>query len=163
MPDLSTLAGVLITKLFGKSYVPLASLPVAVIGQDPNGNPQALLVAADGTLAVTTETVADVTEVRSTALEASHVLKATPGKLKQFSAFSSAAGYLLLMNSATVPADGAVPLLYPPIPIAAGQIVVLDLPTPLVASTGIAACISSTGSFTKTVGGATCAFYAQVI
>lgn len=102
-----------------------------------------------------------VTEVRSTALEASKIIKASPGQLCSLAVFSNAAGFILLMNSATLPANGAVSLLYPPIPIAADQIVVLDLPRPLVASTGIVACISSTGSFTKTIGGSTCAFYAQ--
>lgn len=105
-----------------------------------------------------------VTQVVSTALEASHVLKASAGQLVQFSVFNSSgsAQFVLLMNSATVPANGAVTLLYPPIPVAAGALVVLDLPAPLVASTGIAVSNSSTGSFTKTLGAADCVFYAQV-
>lgn len=104
-----------------------------------------------------------VTEVRSTALEASKVLLAGAGQLVQLSVFNSGpAQFLLLMNSATVPANGAVSLLFPPIPIPAATLLVLDLPAPLVASTGIAISNSSTGSFTKTIGAADCVFYAQV-
>ncbi len=105
-----------------------------------------------------------VTQVVSTALEASHVLKASAGQLVQLSVFNSKASaqYILVMNSATLPGDGAVTLLYPPIPIGAASLLVLDLPAPLVASTGITVCNSSTGSFTKTIGSADCAFYAQV-
>lgn len=104
-----------------------------------------------------------VTQVISTALEASKVLKAEPGQLVQLSVFNSgAAQFLLLMNATTLPADGAVSLLFPPIPIAAASLLVLDLPAPLVASTGIVICNSSTGSFTKTIGSANCAFYAQI-
>lgn len=105
-----------------------------------------------------------VTQVMDAALAASKVLKNAAGQLVQLSVFNSKASaqYILLMNSATVPADGAVSLLYPPIPIAAVTILVLDFPAPLVASTGIAVCNSSTGSFTKTIGSADCVFFAQV-
>ena len=104
-----------------------------------------------------------VTQVVSTAFETSKVLKASAGQLVQLTVFNSgAAQFILLMNSATVPADGAVTLLFPPIPIAAASILVLDLPAPIVASVGIAVSNSSTGTFTKTIGAADCAFYAQV-
>lgn len=105
-----------------------------------------------------------VTQVISTALEASHVLKASAGQLVELAVFNSKASsqFILLMNSTTVPGDGAVTLLYPPIPIGAASLLVLDLPYPLVASTGISISNSSTGSFTKTLGGADCAFFAQV-
>jgi hypothetical protein len=105
------------------------------------------------------------TQIMSTALETSHVLKASAGNLVELSIFNSKASsqFILVMNSTTVPADGAVALLYPPIPIAAASLVVLDIPYPLVASTGIAVCNSSTGSFTKTIGSADCAFFAEVI
>ena len=105
-----------------------------------------------------------VTQVLSTALEASHILSAAPGQLVQLSVFNSksSAQFILLMNAASLPADGAVTLLYPPIPIAANSLLVLDMPAPLVASAGIVVCNSSTGSFTKTIGSADCAFYAQV-
>jgi hypothetical protein len=127
-----------------------------------------LLAAAIGTALTPSTTVftiqrSAVTQVVSTALEASHILKASAGQLCQLSIFNSgAAQFILLMNSATLPANGAVTLLFPPIPIAAASIFVLDLPAPLVASTGIVVCNSSTGTFTKTIGGTDCAFYAQV-
>ena len=105
-----------------------------------------------------------VTQVISTALEASHVLKASAGQLVQLAVFNSKATsqYILILNSATLTADGAVTLLYPPIPILGASLLVLDLPAPVVASNGITVCNSSTGSFTKTIGSADCAFYAQV-
>lgn len=105
-----------------------------------------------------------VTQVVSTALEASHVLKAGAGQLVQLAVFNSAvsAQFILIMNSTTVPANGAVTLLYPPIPIAAGTLIVLDFAAPLVASTGISVSNSSTGTFTKTIGSADCAFFAQI-
>lgn len=104
------------------------------------------------------------TKVISTALEASHILKASAGQLVSLAVFNSktSAQYILLLNSATLTADGAVTLLYPPIPIAANSLLVLDLPSPLVASAGIVVCNSSTGSFTKTIGSNDCCFYAQV-
>lgn len=105
-----------------------------------------------------------VTQVMSTALEASHILKASPGQLVQLAVLNTsvATQYILVMNSATLPADGAVTLLFPPIPVSAGQLKVLDIPAPIVASTGIVVCNSSTGTFTKTIGAADCVFYAQV-
>lgn len=105
-----------------------------------------------------------VTPITSAALEASKVIKASAGQLCSLAIFNSKASaqFILIMNSATVPADGAVTLLYPPIPIAAASLVVIDFPRPLVASTGIAVSNSSTGTFTKTIGSADCAFCAQI-
>lgn len=105
-----------------------------------------------------------VTQVVSTALEASKVLKASAGQIRQLTVFNSKASaqFILLMNSATLPADGPVTLLFPPIPIAAASLLVLDFLAPLVASIGIVACNSSTGTFSKTIGSADCAFYGQV-
>jgi hypothetical protein len=105
-----------------------------------------------------------VTQVISSALEASHVIKASAGQLVQLSIFNSKASaqFILVMNATSLPSNGAVTLLYPPIPIAAGSLVVLDLPSPLVASTGIVVANSSTGTFSLTIGSADCAFYAQI-
>jgi len=105
-----------------------------------------------------------VTTVISTALEASKVLKSSAGKLHTIAIFNSKASaqFILIMDSATVPADGAVTLLYPPIPIAAATLVQLDLSSIVEATNGIAICNSSTGTFTKTVGSADCVFLAQV-
>jgi hypothetical protein len=125
----------------------------------------ALIAAATQASATGTGNSAAVTEVRSTAKEASHILKAAAGSLKQLTINNTAGStqYYLLMNSATLPADGAVSLLFPPIPVAAGTIVVIDFPTPLVASTGIVICNGPNNSFTKAIGAADSIFYAQVI
>ncbi len=108
--------------------------------------------------------VQPTTAVMSAALEASKVLKATAGKLHELSVFNSSASaqFILIMDSAAVPADGAVTLLYPPIPIAAGALVRIEFTRPRSASTGICVCNSSTGSFTKTLGSADCVFEALV-
>jgi len=107
---------------------------------------------------------AAATGVMSTALEASHVLKGTAGKLHSISVFNSKASaqFILIMDAAAVPANGAVTLLEVPIAIAAGATVKIDYPRPLIASAGICVCNSSTGSFTKTIGSADCVFRAQV-
>ena len=104
------------------------------------------------------------TTVMSAALEASRVLKSSAGKLHTIAIFNSKASaqFILLMDSDTVPSDGAVTLLYPPIPIAAGTLVQLDLSSIVQATNGIAVCNSSTGTFTKTVGSADCVFLAQI-
>lgn len=104
------------------------------------------------------------TSVMSTALEASRVLKGAAGKLHSISVFNSKASaqFILIMDAATVPADGAVTLLEVPIAIAAGATVKIDYARPLIASAGICVCNSSTGSFTKTIGSADCVFRAQV-
>lgn len=133
----------------------LRATPVPVTGGG------SALVPAAGVLSVQRPAV---TQVVSTALESSKVLKASAGQLVQLSVFNSKASaqFILLINATSLPANGAVALLFPPIPIAAGTLTVLDLPAPLVASTGIVAANSSTGTFSLTVGSADCAFYAQV-
>lgn len=137
---------------------------IAVQNVDAAGN-----VLASGTALIPASTVLttqrpSITQVVSTALEASKVLKASAGQLVHLSVFNSKASaqFILIMNSATVTGDGAVTLLYPPIPIAAATLLVLDFPAPLAASIGISISNSSTGSFTKTIGSADCAFYAQI-
>lgn len=124
------------------------------------------LTSVDDRLAGTLNTVniVSATTVNSTALEASKVLKASAGSLVSFSVFNTKASaqYILIMNSATVPADGAVTLLYPPIYVPATSNAMLTFPIPLTASTGIAVSNSSTGTFTKTIGAADCIFNGQV-
>lgn len=124
---------------------------------------QGLLNATTGTTPSTSPRMTATTVV-STALEASRVLKASSGYLSSVSIFNSKASaqFILIMNSATVPADGAVTLLYPPIPIPAATSVMVVFPIPLTASTGISICNSSTGTFTKTIGASDCIFTAQI-
>lgn len=147
-----------------KPNIPIQE-PILLVGQLTGGGFAPLQVAPDGTLAVTTESVAAVTGVVSTALEASHIIKASAGKLVSVSIDNTGAStqYYLLMNSATVPADGAVVLLYPPIPVASNTITRIDFPTPLTATTGIVICNGPNNSFTKAIGAADSIYQAQVI
>lgn len=111
-----------------------------------------------------TATPTTTTVSRSTALEAGRVLKASAGSLVSLNVHSTAASiqFILIMNSATVPVDGAVSLLLPPIRIPANSDIMLEFNIPLAASTGISVSNSSTDTFTKTAGGANCIFSAQV-
>lgn len=98
---------------------------------------------------------APATPVVSSALEASHVLKASPGCLISgyVTIDSTGAGWLMIFNSTTVPADGAVTpqdCIY--IPSAPNSVGLNWAPLPPEwFSTGIAVAFSSTGCFTKTV------------
>ena len=157
--------------LFQSDPLPAGTNLLGKVGIDQTtpGTTNKAIVGGSGTaLAPSTEVITvqrpAVIQVVSTALEASHVLKASAGQLVQLSVFNSkaAAQFILILNSATLTADGAVTLLYPPIPILGASLLVLDLPAPIVASNGITVCNSSTGSFTKTIGAADCAFHALV-
>lgn len=132
---------------------------IALLACASIANAQMAVVVTGGAL---TGAASVTSTVRSTALEASHVLKASAGSLVSLTIYDSAAEYILIMNSATVPANGAVTLLYPPIKMAADSTVMVTFPAPLDATTGISVCNSSTGSFTKTLGGSTCIYTAQV-
>lgn len=88
----------------------------------------------------------------STATEASHIIKASPGVLYSITATNTtaAAGYVLLIDGTTDPSDGDV------IPVACYAIAAnqtisvpqIDYPDPF--NTGIVAVFSSTGCNTKT-------------
>jgi hypothetical protein len=108
--------------------------------------------------------IASNAPVKSTALENSHVLKATPGDLISFHCYNSKASaqYILIIDAATLPADGAVTLLYPPIKINGDSNISLVFPVPWHAVNGIVVCNSSTGTFTKTIASADCVFGGQV-
>lgn len=103
------------------------------------------------------------TNVTSTALEASHVIKATPGTLYGLSGFNNKASaqYIQIFDSATVPADTAVPV--------ATQLVPGTTPYAFDYgiygrgfATGIAVSNSSTLA-TKTIGSADCWYDAQFV
>ena len=95
------------------------------------------------------------------ALAASKVIKSSAGSLKSLSVYNSgAAQFILIMNTASLPANGTVTLLYPPIPIAAASVIMLEFSRPLVAGTGIVVCNSSTAP-SKTIGSADCIFHGQ--
>jgi len=120
-------------------------------------------LAALETVSLSTETInalggsTDASEVHSTAYEASHVIKATAGKLHGFSGYNSGpAQFIQIYNSATLPADTAVPIII--IKIAATDNFSWDSggkPYPF--ATGMVIGNSSTGP-TKTIGAADCWF-----
>jgi hypothetical protein len=90
----------------------------------------------------------------SAALEASRVIKASPGVLYGLSGYNANAGtrYIQLFNSTTLPADTAVPVLT--IPVATGASFNIDFGAyGMGFSVGIVVCNSSTGP-TKTIGAA---------
>lgn len=97
---------------------------------------------------------AAATPIVSAAAEGSHVLKAGPGCLLAGYVYNSgAAAFLMVFNSATVPADGAVtPINCVPVAAASYQFINFAPQPPEWYSTGISAAISTTGCFTKTVG-----------
>ena len=87
--------------------------------------------------------------VLSTSVVASSlVLKASAGNLYSLQASATAAGFIMVFNATTAPADGTVSpaICYP---VAANGAVTLSFP-PAYFSTGITAVYSSTGCFTKT-------------
>jgi hypothetical protein len=99
----------------------------------------------------------DLTNSTSTALEASRVVKATAGKVFVISGYSSADQYILVFDSASLPAEGTVPTLV--IEATAGSTFGYTAPNLYgrTFSTGIVICNSSTAA-TKTIGGSTCLF-----
>lgn len=100
-------------------------------------------------------------EVPSTAAESNHVMKAGAGNLFSITITTGAsAGFLMIFNATSAPADGAVAPVYC-VPVAAASATPLQWNYPVVFSTGITAVFSTTGCFSKTAS-ATAAFFAQV-
>lgn len=104
------------------------------------------------------------TSVKSSALEASRVLKSTPGMLKSIIITNTKASdqYIQLHDAAAVPADAVVPEV--PFLIPAGATVCLDYSDNggRYFYNGIVVCNSSTVA-TKTIGSADCFFCAEVL
>lgn len=99
--------------------------------------------------------------VASSAYETGHVLKASAGTLVSLVGYNSGpAQFIQVHNSATVPADAAVPSYVFAIPATSNFS--LDVPiTGAPFTTGISVCNSTTGP-TKTIGAANCFFSAVV-
>ena len=101
------------------------------------------------------------TPVVSSALEAGHILKASAGSLSSFQVnTTTVGGWIMLFNSATVPADGAVT------PIKWWQVgpnttLGVGCSPALACAAGISIAFSTTGPFTKT-GSATAVFSGEV-
>lgn len=101
--------------------------------------------------------------VASTALETSHVIKASAGRLFQLTGVNTktSAQYIQVFNSATVPADTTVPVLLAYVP--AGANFSFDFGSiGRYFSTGISVSNSSTAG-TKTIGSADCWFNAEYL
>jgi hypothetical protein len=100
-----------------------------------------------------------ITPQSSTALEASHVIKTSPGNLYSlYVVTTSVGGYLMTFNSISVPADGAVtPIECIPVPASSIASISADGSAPDSYSVGIVVVFSTTGPFTKT--GSSTAFF----
>jgi hypothetical protein len=92
---------------------------------------------------------AAIAPVISSALESGHVLKASAGNLYRLRVTATSAGYILVFNSTTVPADGAVTPQSCTYAAAAGT-TEIDHVIPDRFATGISVAFSTTGCFTKT-------------
>jgi hypothetical protein len=92
-----------------------------------------------------------IAPIVSTVAESAHILKASAGNLYRASVTAGAsAGFLMVFNATTAPADGAVtPLVCRPV-AANGQVEANFAGLPARFSTGITAVFSTTGCFTKT-------------
>lgn len=103
-----------------------------------------------------------IISTQSSTAEGSHILKASGALLNGFSATSGAtAGYVLIFDSATVPADGTVtPRFCYALP-AATTIGASWFSYPVSFTNGIVIVFSSTGCFTKTISNT--AFFASQI
>lgn len=88
----------------------------------------------------------------SSALEAGHVLKASPGNLYSLYVMTTSdAGYLMTFNATSIPGDGAVnPVECIQIPANSAAAISFDGSPPDYYSDGIVAVFSLTGPFTKT-------------
>ena len=90
-----------------------------------------------------------IVPISSTALESSHVLKASAGNLYRLRITSTVGGYLMLFNATSAPADGAVtPQSCTQVAGGTAEIDHSDVPDRF--STGIVAVFSTTGCFSKT-------------
>lgn len=118
-----------------------------------------VIVSASNPLPVTTETSPNSQDI-STALEASAVVKASPGTLYELLVTNTNAGsqFIQIHNTTSVPSDTAVPLdvFY----VGANQTVSYQPAGGLSCDTGISVCNSSTAA-TKTVGASDCWFSAR--
>lgn len=98
----------------------------------------------------TSSTDAGITPVVSSAAEANHVLKASPGNVYGIRVTSgAAAGYVLLFDATAAPSNGAVTPV-DCIVLPANSSMGISYNPPWVMATGITVSFSTTGCFTKT-------------
>lgn len=98
-----------------------------------------------------TSTSSALTRVFTTTVQGSLIVKASAGNLYGYNIVSGgSAGYLMIFDSATVPAEGTVtPKLV--LPIAANAGIQSDRDIPIRFTSGIVMVFSTTGPFTKTI------------
>lgn len=108
-------------------------------------------VSAINPLPVTTSGSSSIVPIKSAAAETAHVFKASSGTLYGFSVTNGAsAGYVLVINAAADPGNGAVtPSACYQLP-ANSTVGVSYNGAPLTMNTGITAVFSTTGCFTET-------------
>lgn len=115
--------------------------------------------------APSSESLAGIASVVSTAAESSHVLKSGAGNLYGLTvSIGATTGYVMIFNATSAPVDGAVTPTWPPVRVVSDGIsgwISIGFDPPLYCSTGITAVFSSTGPFTKTAS-ATAVFGGQV-
>lgn len=112
------------------------------------------------TLAAATSTTGGASGRSSAALEASNIASAAGGSLISLTGYNSKASaqFIQVHNSATVPANGAVPIVTFTVPATSNFS--LNFTTPMAFGAGIVVCNSSTAT-TKTLGSADCFFTIQ--
>lgn len=138
---------------------PLTGLAVPVGGANGAGTAATAMrvtYASDGATvpvatAPSTAATAGTSGNATTVAAGSLILKASAGNLYSFNAVSGAsAGYLLVYDSATVPADGATTPRRAYV-MAANSSIDISLPIPDRFATGIVLVFSTTGPFLKTI------------
>jgi len=128
-----------------------------------NGSGQAIPCSNSTPLPVTGATGGSaVAPVVSSAAESNHVLKASAGSLLSLTTtLGATAGWVMVFDATSAPADGAVTPKYCWEMPTANTSLILAWPTSASFATGITVVFSSTGCFTKT-GSATAFFSGQV-
>ena len=133
-----------------------ASDPVFVQGVGAGGSASPAGTSADPSFttasnAPSASPTTALSRVFTTAAAGSLIVKASAGNLYGYNIVSGAsAGYVMIFDSATVPADGTVtPKLC--LAIAANASIQADRDVPIRFTSGIAMVFSTTGPFTKTI------------
>lgn len=131
---------------------PNRGYPVSTLLVDATGNALATATGINVVEVPSAASTAGVTSVRSTVATASTVIKASAGNLYGFNVVSGAsAGYILVYNATSAPADGTVTPIKC-LPIAANTGIDVNMRgQPTYFSTGIVIAFSTTGCFTQTL------------
>lgn len=129
-----------------------------------NGATQGIQLDASGNQLIATRAI---TPVVSTTAENNHILKGTPGTLVSAYAtnLTAVAGFLVILNATTAPADGAItPLDFIALPANGTAVINYGLGPCPAYSTGITAVVTSAVTpFTKTTGVITAAIHGMVL